>query len=149
MGLRSSDQKSDGKIRNGTTEISERADGEIAVPQSGPSGGRCHGEKRVDEFVKVQKELLEKLQEMNRQWFGRLQSEVNVASEFASKLRTVRSIPDAAMVCQEWMSRRFDMMIDDGERLFADIQKFMEVGSRLMANGSRSGGPDPGSTLST
>ena len=44
------------------------------------------GKERVDEFVKVQKELLEKLQEMNRQWFGRLQSEVNVASEFASKL---------------------------------------------------------------
>lgn len=107
------------------------------------------GKMRVDEFVKVQKELLEKLQEMNRQWFGRLQSEVNVASEFASKLRTVRSIPDAAMVCQEWMSQRFDMMTDDGERLFADIQKFIEAGSRLMANGSRSGGPDPGSTLST
>src|ERR1700724_4422892 len=43
MGLRSSVQKSDGKIRNGTTRISEPADGEIAVPQSGPSGGRCHG----------------------------------------------------------------------------------------------------------
>jgi len=86
---------------------------------------------------------------MNRQWFGRLQSEVNVASEFASKLRTVRSISDTEMVCQEWMSRRFDRMTDDGERLFADIQKFMEAGSRLMANGSRSGGPDPGSTLST
>ena len=108
------------------------------------------GKERVDEFVKVQKELLEKLQEMNRQWFGRWQSEVNAASEFASKLRTVRLIPDAAMVCQEWMSRRFDMMTDDGERLFADIQKFMEASSRLMANGgSRSGGPDPGSTLST
>jgi hypothetical protein len=107
------------------------------------------GKKRVDEFVKVQKVLLEKLQEMNHQWFGRLQSEVNVASEFAFKLRTVRSIPDAAVVCQEWMNRRFDVMTEDGERLFADIQKFMEASSCLMANGSRSGGPDPGSTLST
>src|ERR1700733_7293901 len=149
MGLRSSVQKSDGKIRNGTTRISERADGEIAVPQSGPSGGRCHGKNARRRIGKVQKELLEKLQEMNLQWCIAVEAEMDLASEFASKLRTVRSIPDAAMVCQEWMSRRFDMMTDDGERLFADIQKFMEAGSRLMANGSRSGGPDPGSTLST
>lgn len=121
----------------------------VPFPNLVPPEVAAMGKERVDEFVKVQKELLEKLQEMNRQWFGRWQSEVNVASEFASKLRTVRSIPDAAMVCQEWMSRRFDMMTDDGERLFADIQKFIEAGSRLMANGSRSGGPDPGSTLST
>ena len=53
----------------GPNATSERAEREIAVTQSGPSGVRCNGKKRVEEFVKVQKELLEKLQEPNRQWF--------------------------------------------------------------------------------
>jgi hypothetical protein len=52
------------------------------------------GKKRMEEFVKAQKELLDELQETNRQWFERMQSEVNVVSDFASKLTTVRSISD-------------------------------------------------------
>jgi hypothetical protein len=56
-----------------------------------------------------------------------MQLEMNVASEFSSKLRTSRSIPAAAMVCQEWITRRFEMMTEDGERLFADAQKFIET----------------------
>ena len=53
----------------------------------------------------------------------------------------VRSIPDAATVYQEWMTRRFEMMTDDGKRLFAETQKFMETGARLLANGGQFGGP--------
>lgn len=53
------------------------------------------GKKRVEEFVNTQRELLEKLQEMNRQWFDRAQSETNLASELASKLTVARSIPEA------------------------------------------------------
>jgi hypothetical protein len=82
------------------------------------------GKKRMEEFVKAQKELLDKLQETNRQWFERMQSEVNVVSDFASKLTTVRSISDAATVCQDWMTRWFEMMTEDSQRLLADAQKF-------------------------
>jgi hypothetical protein len=98
------------------------------------------GKKRVEELAKVQKELLDKLQETNRRWLERMQLEMKFASEFASKLTTVRSIPDAAAVCQEWMTRRLEMMTEDGKRVFADTQKFMETGAHLLANG-RSGGP--------
>jgi hypothetical protein len=60
------------------------------------------GKKRIDEFVKMQAELLDKLQETNRQWLDRAQSEANLASEFASKLAAARSIPDAMTAFQEW-----------------------------------------------
>jgi hypothetical protein len=99
------------------------------------------GKKRVEEFTKVQTELLDKIQEANRQWVERLQSEANLASEFAAKLSAVRSVPDAMNVGQEWTSRRFEMMAEDGQRLFADIQKFMETAARLLSDGWQSGRP--------
>jgi hypothetical protein len=94
------------------------------------------GKKRVEEYANIQRELLEKLQETNRQWFDRAQAEANLASEFASKLTAAHSIPEAMSVCQEWTRRRFEMMAEDGKRLFADTQKFMEAAGRLMPTGS-------------
>ena len=87
-----------------------------------------------DEFVKTQTEFLEKLQEMNCQWFDRAQSEASLASEFTSKLTAARSIPEAMAAYQEWASRRFEMMAEDGKHLFADAQKFMEAATRLLPN---------------
>jgi len=98
------------------------------------------GKKRVEEFVNTQTELLEKLQEMNRQWFDRAQSEANLASELASKLTAARSIPDAMAAYQAWTSRRFEMMAEDGKQLLADTQKFMEAATRLLPNSLFKGG---------
>ena len=38
--------------------------------------------KRVQDFVNAQTGLLDKLQETNRQWFDRLQSETSLVSDF-------------------------------------------------------------------
>jgi hypothetical protein len=99
------------------------------------------GKKRVEEFTKAQTELLDKLQDARRQWIERMQSEAKLASEFAAKLSATRSIPEAMTVCQEWSSRRFEMMAEDGQRLLADTQKFVETAARLMSDGwaNRSG----------
>jgi len=94
------------------------------------------GKKRVEDFVSAQTELVEKLQEMNRQSFDRAQSEANLASELASKLTAARSIPDATAAYQEWASRRFEMMAEDGKHLLADTQKLTEAATHLLPNGS-------------
>jgi hypothetical protein len=47
---------------------------------------------------------------------------------------------------QEWASRRFEMMAEDGKHLLADTQKLMEAATRLLPNGSLFKG---GSGLST
>jgi Phasin protein len=93
------------------------------------------GKKRLEELVATQTELLDKLQEANRSWFDRMQSEATLASEFANKLTTTHSIPEAATVCQEWASRHMEMAAEDAKRLFADSQKFAETGARLWSNG--------------
>jgi hypothetical protein len=72
----------------------------------------------------------------SRQWFDRAQSEANLASEFAFKLTAARSLPEVMAAYQKWTSRRFEMMAEDGKHLLADTQKFMEVGVRLLSNGS-------------
>jgi hypothetical protein len=94
------------------------------------------GKKRIEEFVNMQAQLLDEIQDTNRQWFDRVQLEAKLAAEFASKLTAARSIPETMAACQEWTSRRFEMMAEDGKHLLADTQKFMEVGTRLLSNGS-------------
>jgi hypothetical protein len=37
--------------------------------------------------------------------------------------------------CQQWSSRRFEMMAEDGKHLVEDGQKFMTMGARLLSNG--------------
>jgi malate synthase len=93
------------------------------------------GQKRVEELAATQAKLLEKLEESNRQWFERMQSEIHLASEFVSKLTSVRSFLDARAACQEWSSRRLEMMAEDGKHLFSDAQSLMESGARLLLTG--------------
>ena len=110
-----------------------------------PAQFAAMGKERIEAFVKAQTELLDQLQETNRQWFERMHSEANLASELASKLTSVRSIPDAMGACQEWTSRRFEMMAEDGKHLLADYQKLMEMSAHLLSNG----GPSSRSDAST
>jgi Phasin protein len=89
----------------------------------------------MEDFAKAQTELLNTLQEANRQWLNRMQSEVKLASEFASKVGGAHSIPDAMAAYQEWSSRRFEMMVDDGKQVLTQSQKAMETAARLLSNG--------------
>ena len=99
------------------------------------------GKQRVEDMIKLQAELFEYLQEMNRDWFARMQSEAVMASEFITKLAAARSFPETAAVCQEWTNRCTELLAQDGQRLFADTKKMMEAGARVLANG-RSGSPE-------
>ena len=111
------------------------------LPNLMPAEFAAMGKKRLEELTKAQTELLNKVEETNRKWFERMQSEANLASEFTSKLTAARSIPDAMLACQEWTSRRFEMIADDGKHLLAGTQKFMETGARLVSNGWLSNRP--------
>jgi hypothetical protein len=93
------------------------------------------GKKRVENLFDAQKELLNKLQETNKQWFDRVQLEAKVASDYANKVMVARSVPDAMTAYQEWASRQLEMTAEDAKHLFADGQKFIEAGTRLMSSG--------------
>jgi hypothetical protein len=96
------------------------------------------GKKSIEELLNAQTELLKNLQETNRHWLEIVQSEAALASKFATKLTTTRSIPDAMTTCQEWSNRQIEMMAEDCKLLVADTQRFMETGARFL---SAAGGP--------
>jgi hypothetical protein len=87
------------------------------------------GKKSIEELLNAQTELLKNLQETNRHWLEIVQSEAALASKFATKLTTSRSIPDAMITCQEWSNRQIEMMAEDSKPLVADTQRFMETGA--------------------
>jgi len=105
-----------------------------------PSEFTAMGKKRLEDLIKMQMELFEKLQEMNRNWIERMQSEAALASEFATKLTAARSIPETATVCQDWAKRRMEMSAEDAKRLVADGQKVLQTGTHMMTNGWLSNG---------
>lgn len=98
------------------------------------------GKKRLEELVAMQAELLGALQEMNRNWFDRMQWEATLVSEFASKLTEARSIPETTTACQEWATKRTEMAAEDVKHILANGQKLAESGARLLSNGWLSGG---------
>jgi hypothetical protein len=104
-------------------------------PRLTPVGLAAMGEKGIEEFAKAQAELFSALQETHRRWLDRMQSEVRLASELTHKVTNARSVPDAMAACQEWTSRRLDMMAEDSTHLLAGSQKFIETGARFLSNG--------------
>jgi len=102
------------------------------------------GKKRIEEFGKAQTEFVDKLQETNRQWFERMQSEATLASEFATRLTAARSIPEVATAYQEWANRHMEMAAEDAKRVFADSQKLVEAGAHFLSNGWLSNGKASG-----
>ncbi len=100
------------------------------------------GKKRIAEFGKAQTEFVDKLQELNRQWFERMRSEATLASEFAAQLTAARSIPEVATAYQEWANRHMEMAAEDP--VFADSQKLVEAGAHFLSNGWLSNGKASG-----
>lgn len=100
-----------------------------------PAEFAAMGKQRLDALAAMQKELLNTLQELNQNWFDRMQSEATLASEFAAKLSAACSMPETATVYQEWATRRMKMAAEDAKRLVADGQKLAETGTRLLSSG--------------
>ena len=79
-------------------------------------------DKPIEDLANAQARFFEKLEATSQRWSERIQSEATLASELASKLTIARSIPDAVGACQDWASRRFEMMAEDRYHLLADYR---------------------------
>lgn len=96
------------------------------------------GRQRLEATVQTQHDYFDKLQEMNREWLARLQSEVDLTTDISGKLTTARSLPEVTTAVQHWAGRKMAIFAEDGRRFIADSQKLIEIGARLFSNG-RSG----------
>jgi Phasin protein len=83
----------------------------------------------------TQKELLDALEEINEHWLARAKSEAEFSAMIANKLVSARSVPDMTSVYQDWFGQRMQRCVEDTNHVFADIQKLMRTGNRLLQNG--------------
>ncbi len=93
------------------------------------------GKQRIGDFARVQTELLDGIQETNKYWLDRIQSEANLVSEFAAKLGAARTVPDAMATSREWATQYFAMLAEDGRHLADDARKLIETSARLFSSG--------------
>jgi hypothetical protein len=93
------------------------------------------GKERAEQIFKLQAEFSKYLQEANKTWLARLQSEASLASQLASELAAARSIPETTTAWQHWTKRRIELFAEDSRRLLADTEKLMETGGRMLGNG--------------
>jgi len=91
------------------------------------------GKKRLDALFEAQSKLVDTLPALSREWMSCAEAERSLSSDLVAKLTAARSIPESAKAYQEWFSRRMDMFADETRMLFADAQKFVDVGARLFA----------------
>lgn len=88
------------------------------------------GRKQFEAAVAMQKEVFDTFEQMNRAWFDRAQSEIDLAVKFVGKLAGTRSIPDAVTACQECIGQQIEMFANDGRRMLADTEKLLRAGTR-------------------
>jgi hypothetical protein len=96
------------------------------------------GQNQADALIAMQRELCSLVEEANRSWLARAELERDLASEFATKLSAAKTPADASRIYQEWMSRRMQTLADDGQKLFADSQKFMSAATQFLSTGGKS-----------
>jgi len=93
------------------------------------------GTKRLESIAKMQKELLNTFEQVQRDRLDRTMQETELASEFASKVAGAKSIGDILAVYQEWIARRMETFAEDGRKFFDDSQKIANATLRLLSNG--------------
>jgi hypothetical protein len=112
----------------------EKANGFAAMNML-PSELAEAGKKQIEAIAHAQTEVLDALQEWNRDYLDCARSEAILASDIATKLMTARTIPETGTACQEWLGRWTATVGEDSQRLFVDGQKVIAASSRLFANG--------------
>ncbi len=107
-------------------------------PAAGTAGAESFvklGREQTEATFKIQKDVLEAYEAASRAWLARVQSEVELWSQLASKLATTRSIPEALTAYQESVAQRMQMAAEDGQRLSDDCREIMGRIAGSLSNG--------------
>lgn len=83
------------------------------------------GKEQTEAARKVQQDVLAAYEQASRAWLARVQSEVDLWSQLATKLTATRSIPEALGAYQETVAQRMQMAAEDGRRMTEDCQQMM------------------------
>ena len=93
------------------------------------------GQERTEAAMVLQKELLRAHEEASRAWLARVQSEVALWSDLATKLTATRTVPEALETYSKCISQRMEMAADDGRKLADEAQKITQKITKSLGNG--------------
>ncbi|MGE5163414.1 MAG: phasin family protein, partial [Sphingobacteriales bacterium] len=93
------------------------------------------GQERTEAAMGLQKELLASYEEASRAWLARVQSEVALWSDLASRLSATRSVPEALETYSKCVSERMKMAADDGRKLADEAQKITQKITKSLGTG--------------
>ena len=82
--------------------------------------------RRTDSVLALQKDLLASYEESSRAWLARVQSEVALWCDLASKLTATHTVPEAFETYANCISQRMKMAADDGRLLADEAQKITQ-----------------------
>ena len=119
--------------------VSQPGDGPAAA--AGPESLLKLGREQTEATFKIQKDVLEAYEEASRAWLARVQSEVELWSQLATKLSATRSIPEALGAYQESVAQRMQMAAEDGKRMTEDCREIMNKIAGTMSKGWPTGSP--------
>ena len=97
------------------------------------------GREQTAATFKIQQDVLDAFEQTSRAWLARVQAEVELWSQLATKLSATHSVPEALGAYQESVTRRMQMAADDGKRLSSDCQEFMSKITRSLSRSWPSG----------
>lgn len=93
------------------------------------------GQEKTGAALALQKELLETYDQACRAWLSRVQSEVSLWSDLATKLTATRTVPEAFETYSKCVSERMKMASDDGRRLADEAQQITQKITKSFGNG--------------
>lgn len=95
------------------------------------------GAKQFESLMAAHRQLLDTFQQVQRDRLTRTMEETKLASEFAAKVTSARSIPDIMALYQQWITKCEEMMAEDGRRFLNDSQKVANAALSLLSNGEQ------------
>lgn len=107
------------------------------LPMFNPADFTKLGKEQAAALTDMQKEFTRLIEQANADWLSRMEQERELASNLAAKLSSAKSLPDAAMAYQDWMSRRMETITRDSQKFFADSQKLVTSMNRLLSTGGK------------
>jgi len=93
------------------------------------------GQHQTEAALNFQKTILESCEQASRVWIDRVQSEISLWSDLATKLSSTKSVPEALDAYTKCVSQRMQMAADDGRRLAEEAQQLTQKFAQSMGNG--------------
>jgi len=93
------------------------------------------GQERTGAALALQKELLASYEQVNRAWLARVQSEVGLWSDLATKLTATKTVLEALEAYAKCISDRMKMAADDGRLVADEAQQITQKITKALGNG--------------